>query len=106
MKKQTKLTKEHKLVAKALGTKEGRSIVMQAVLDLVNPEGLTEWGQEQGYRLLNKDELVPQNSGKTIYGLEYHLQGDKWKPHSKGDSVKITYRTKLTPAKLKELRQA
>ena len=77
-----------------------------------NPDGLTpeQYGMGQGYRLLDKDEILPAAGSKVrLPDLEEFQPGPFyghrcWEPGVYGDSRAVTYRTRLTREQLRAAR--
>jgi hypothetical protein len=63
-----------------------------------NHANLTEWGQNEGYRLLDEDEVHVEGVEPT-WKIELWM-GEMWLPFARGNTPELIYRTKLTRAEL------
>lgn len=69
-----------------------------------NPAGLTpeQVGVAEGWRLLDRDEIVPRESTTKIEGWDFNYFF--WdRPSWSGSCPRFTYRTRLTRAELAQL---
>lgn len=75
--------------------------------EIHNPDNVTEWGADEGYRLLFKSEVPGGNwlNHPSIDGIEGYGESRGWMPRMTGVDILSTYRTKLTPEQLAHARK-
>jgi len=69
-----------------------------------NPDKLTVAQVGEGYRLLDKDEVIGHKNLPAIKEIECYTEEGQWEGGYTGSTKNYTYRTKLTRAELREAR--
>lgn len=70
-----------------------------------NPDHVTEWGADEGYRLLFESEVILGYYPIPLAEIELLHSNGEWESESHGNYQGYTYRTKLTPEQLAKARK-